>query len=147
MFRSKPQKTPNSTNKQMLDCHAVFTEIQTHQSWFLTQTSNTSIYFSAEVQEVSSASPEGFQTFEHHQKIPHKSKGSGWLWDINNREIYPIIISGKLNLMDLWRRNSAWFDGIETLWDQRKLTGLERDRINRVQPMNSSVVLSDSRYG
>ena len=36
-------------------------------------TANTSIYFSEEVQKVLGASPEGFQTFEHHLKYPQKS--------------------------------------------------------------------------
>ena len=98
MFQSKAQKTPNSTSKQILNCHGVFSEIQTHQSWFLTWTSNTSIYFSEEVQKVSSASLEGFQTFEHHQKSPQKLRGPGWFWEINNCEAYPIIISGNFSL-------------------------------------------------
>ena len=65
----KSRKRQNSTSKQTLNCHGVFSEINSHQSWFLTQTANTLIYFSVEVQKVRGTLPEGFQTFEHHLKV------------------------------------------------------------------------------
>ena len=72
----KSRKRQNSTSKQTLNCHGVFSEINSHQSWFLTQTANTLIYFSEEVQKVRGALPEGFQTFEHHLKVsPSQIRG------------------------------------------------------------------------
>ena len=71
----KSRKRQNSTSKQTLNCHGVFSEINSHQSWFLTQTANTLIYFSEKVQKVQGASLEGFQTFEYHLKISPEVRG------------------------------------------------------------------------